>query len=280
MRRLTGMPFAAIMGGFHKGELPLPRAALTIALPAPAATKAAGAAFAEGILESSSPPLLITLEGPLGAGKTTFAQGFGEALGLGPGEVASPTFSLADVHRGGKAVMNHLDLYRLGGGGNPEEALKEFLEAGLDECLDEGFSLVEWPERLPEGYWPEERFRVRLYACPLEPAARHRAAPPIGAEGPRAGDASPGADPGSALPVGSGPGATLPSAADPGAALPGGTEPCGALPDGADPGGADAWDGDPESLRPQGRELRIDGSFPLEKLLGLFSARGLAAVPG
>jgi tRNA threonylcarbamoyladenosine biosynthesis protein TsaE len=104
----------------------------------------------------------VTLEGPLGAGKTTFAQGFGEAMGAAPGDVASPTFSLADVHRLGGAVLNHLDLYRLGGDGPPEDALREFLEAGLDECLDEGFSLVEWPERLPEGWWPQGRYRVRI----------------------------------------------------------------------------------------------------------------------
>jgi tRNA A37 threonylcarbamoyladenosine biosynthesis protein TsaE len=76
--------------------------------------------------------------------------------------VASPTFTLADVHTGGREILNHLDLYRLGGGGAPEDALKEFLEAGLDERLDEGLTLVEWPERLPEGYWPEGRVTVRF----------------------------------------------------------------------------------------------------------------------
>jgi tRNA threonylcarbamoyl adenosine modification protein YjeE len=105
----------------------------------------------------------VTLSGPLGAGKTTFAQGFGEALGLPPGEVASPTFSLADVHRAGHVTLNHLDLYRLGGdGGPPEAALREFLEAGLDECLETGYSLVEWPERLPDAFWPPGACRVLI----------------------------------------------------------------------------------------------------------------------
>ncbi|MDR1041973.1 MAG: tRNA (adenosine(37)-N6)-threonylcarbamoyltransferase complex ATPase subunit type 1 TsaE [Deltaproteobacteria bacterium] len=144
------------------------RSSLTIHLPAPAATKAAGAAFAEGLLAWCPPPALVALAGPLGAGKTTFAQGFGEAIGVPSGEVASPTFTLADLHRGAKGLLNHLDLYRLGGDGLPEDALKEFLEAGLDESLDRGYSLVEWPERLPPGYWPEDMFRVDI-AMP-EPA--------------------------------------------------------------------------------------------------------------
>ncbi|MDR3154354.1 MAG: tRNA (adenosine(37)-N6)-threonylcarbamoyltransferase complex ATPase subunit type 1 TsaE [Deltaproteobacteria bacterium] len=135
---------------------------LTIFLTAPAATKAAGAAFAENLLSETSPPAIVTLDGLLGAGKTTFAQGFGEGLGLKPGEVASPTFTLADLHRGGKVAFNHLDLYRLGEAGDAAAALRDFLEAGLDECLDEGFSLIEWPERLPEHFWPEERYRLRI----------------------------------------------------------------------------------------------------------------------
>jgi tRNA threonylcarbamoyladenosine biosynthesis protein TsaE len=56
---------------------------------------------------------LVVLDGPLGAGKTTFAQGVGAALGV-PTPVRSPTYTLADVHHGGRLPLVHVDAYRLG----------------------------------------------------------------------------------------------------------------------------------------------------------------------
>lgn len=58
---------------------------------------------------------LLVLDGPLGAGKTTFTRGLGEALGI-RGTVTSPTFVLARTHPsvvGGPALV-HVDAYRLG----------------------------------------------------------------------------------------------------------------------------------------------------------------------
>jgi tRNA threonylcarbamoyladenosine biosynthesis protein TsaE len=72
------------------------------------------------------------------------------------GEVVSPTFSLCNVYEGVRPLF-HLDLYRL----RPETAAEEFLGAGLEECLD-GLCLVEWPERLNQRFWPEERLEMRL----------------------------------------------------------------------------------------------------------------------
>jgi tRNA threonylcarbamoyl adenosine modification protein YjeE len=112
-------------------------------------------------------PLTITLEGPLGSGKTTFAKGFGAALGVPPGEITSPTFALAFVHSG-RVPFAHLDLYRLGEKGDP---LDEFREAGLDEFLG-GLSLVEWPERLGGALCRGGALRVILREAPaLAPAA-------------------------------------------------------------------------------------------------------------
>lgn len=61
---------------------------------------------------------LLVMDGPLGAGKTTFTQGLGDGLGV-RGPVASPTFVIERVHpslAGGPALV-HVDAYRLGGEG-------------------------------------------------------------------------------------------------------------------------------------------------------------------
>ena len=55
---------------------------------------------------------LVLLSGPLGAGKTTLAQGIGRGLGV-TAPVVSPTFVIARVHRGGRLPMVHVDAYRL-----------------------------------------------------------------------------------------------------------------------------------------------------------------------
>jgi len=101
-------------------------------------------------------PFLITLSGDLGAGKTTLCQGLGQALGVAePGEIVSPTFTLANEYPG-RWEIYHLDIYRLTG---PDQ----FYEAGLDEYLYRpGLTLVEWPEKMPAEFWPEKRLDLVL----------------------------------------------------------------------------------------------------------------------
>ena len=84
----------------------------------------------------------VLLYGPLGMGKSTLARGLIRALTTPDEDVPSPTFTLVQFYESDPPVA-HFDLYRLT---RPEEAF----EIGLDEALDEGCVVIEWPERLGE----------------------------------------------------------------------------------------------------------------------------------
>ncbi|AQR61034.1 tRNA (adenosine(37)-N6)-threonylcarbamoyltransferase complex ATPase subunit type 1 TsaE [Brevundimonas sp. LM2] len=114
------------------------RGTVAVALADEAATTALGAALAGSLGVGEA----ILLYGPLGMGKSTLARGLIRAL-TGPDEdVPSPTFTLVQFYETAPPVA-HFDLYRLS---RPEEAF----EIGLDEALDTGVALIEWPERLGE----------------------------------------------------------------------------------------------------------------------------------
>jgi len=96
---------------------------------------------------------VITLQGPLGAGKTVFARGFIAARGLSD-EVPSPTFTLVQLYETPDVVIYHFDLYRL-------ERPDDVFELGIEEALADGISLIEWPDRLGP-YLPVDRLDVTL----------------------------------------------------------------------------------------------------------------------
>jgi tRNA threonylcarbamoyladenosine biosynthesis protein TsaE len=85
---------------------------------------------------------LVLLTGPLGAGKTALAQGIGAGLGV-PGEVTSPTFVIARVHRGGRVPLVHVDAYRLG-------SAVEVDDLDLDASVEDSVTVVEWGGGLVE----------------------------------------------------------------------------------------------------------------------------------
>jgi tRNA threonylcarbamoyladenosine biosynthesis protein TsaE len=79
---------------------------------------------------------IVVLQGALGAGKTTFAQGFARGLGvLGP--VTSPTFTLVRHYPCHLGELLHVDVYRL-------DHLAEVTDLALSELVDNGVALVEW----------------------------------------------------------------------------------------------------------------------------------------
>ncbi|MCF8165226.1 MAG: tRNA (adenosine(37)-N6)-threonylcarbamoyltransferase complex ATPase subunit type 1 TsaE [Rhodoferax sp.] len=104
--------------------------------------------------------LNISLEGDLGAGKTTFARHLIQGLGY-EGRVKSPTYTLCEPYPliidSKTLAMNHFDLYRV------RDPL-EWQEAGFAEHFDEpGFCLVEWPEKA-EGTLPAFDIEIHLMA--------------------------------------------------------------------------------------------------------------------
>lgn len=93
---------------------------------------------AETIAPLLRPGDLVILTGDLGAGKTTFTQGLGAALGV-RGDVASPTFIIARTHPSLTAGPDlvHVDAYRL-------TSLAELDDLDLDTTLAEAVTVVEW----------------------------------------------------------------------------------------------------------------------------------------
>jgi tRNA threonylcarbamoyladenosine biosynthesis protein TsaE len=84
---------------------------------------------------------VVLLSGDLGAGKTTFVRGLAEGIGVDPGDVSSPTFTLLHEYRGGRLTLYHADLYRL------ERAAVD--ELGLEQAgAADGVLAIEWPDRL------------------------------------------------------------------------------------------------------------------------------------
>lgn len=110
--------------------------------------------FAIKFARDLSPPLVIWLEGDLGAGKTTFARGLIHALGY-DGRVKSPTYGLLEYYQLANLQVLHMDLYRIS---DPGEL--EFL--GIEDLLDDAtILLIEWPDK-GKGWLPKADFIFRF----------------------------------------------------------------------------------------------------------------------
>jgi tRNA threonylcarbamoyladenosine biosynthesis protein TsaE len=117
---------------------------------------------AEGLALGRALPAgsVVTLEGDLGAGKTTFIQAIARGLGVAA-PATSPTYALVHRYQGRRGPVFHLDCYRLR---SPDEAA----DLDWEGLLSEGDAvLVEWPERA--GTWlpaPARRFRLHHLSDP------------------------------------------------------------------------------------------------------------------
>ena len=97
---------------------------------------------------------VVALVGPLGAGKTTFAQGLAQGLGVAPHRhVASPRFALVNEHPG-RTPFVHVDFYRL-------RTRAELPELGIEEAYDRAATAIEWADRFPDAL-PADHLQITL----------------------------------------------------------------------------------------------------------------------
>lgn len=103
----------------------------------------------------AEPGDIVLLRGPLGAGKTQFAQGIARGLGVDR-VVRSPTYTLVSVYDGDQMRLYHVDLYRV-------EDDADIATVGVEEYIayEDGVVVVEWPDRGRE-WLPTEALSVEL----------------------------------------------------------------------------------------------------------------------
>jgi len=135
---------------------------IALTLASPAQTRR----FARLLAGLLAPPALVTVEGDLGTGKTTFVREFLRARGV-RGAITSPSFTLAQSYRGrGGERLHHLDLYRLSSGADVD------LFAWDDYLGPDALTFVEWPAAA-SGVLPDPDVRLELeHRTPRSRSAR------------------------------------------------------------------------------------------------------------
>lgn len=103
----------------------------------------------------SKKPVVIALEGELGAGKTTFVRAFAKALGVTK-NITSPTFVLIKPYRTAGKVIYHIDAYRL-------KDYKDLEKLGVKDMMTEpgSVTLVEWSDRVKKII-PKNSIRIHI----------------------------------------------------------------------------------------------------------------------
>lgn len=100
---------------------------------------------------------IIALSGDLGAGKTTFTQGFAQGLGI-KDKILSPTFVLIRQHKipSTNKYLFHIDLYRL-------DNIKNLKELGIEEIIkdSQNIVLIEWAEKA-EQFLPKNTIKINI----------------------------------------------------------------------------------------------------------------------
>jgi len=111
-------------------------------------------ALAKQLGEAVEPGTVFTLTGDLGVGKTVFAQGLAEGLGITE-PINSPTFTIVQVYEEGRLPFYHFDVYRIGD-------VEEMEEIGYEDYFyGDGVCLVEWAELIGE-ILPQRRTQILI----------------------------------------------------------------------------------------------------------------------
>ncbi len=106
----------------------------------------------EKLSHKLNPKSIVLLEGPIGAGKTSFVQGIAKGLSILE-EITSPTFSLSHHYKSGKIPLIHLDLYRID---NISSAIEVFYYEEEEALQSQAILIIEWPkliEPIVENFW-------------------------------------------------------------------------------------------------------------------------------
>jgi tRNA threonylcarbamoyladenosine biosynthesis protein TsaE len=120
--------------------------------------------WGEELGRSSSAPLLITLTGELGVGKTTLAKAICRGYGVSD-EITSPTYTLVNQYAAERSPVFHIDLYRL-------DSPDQLTNLGWDEIISShSLVLVEWPERAGDRI-PKDHLPIDLDYVPDDPSRR------------------------------------------------------------------------------------------------------------
>ena len=109
-----------------------------------------------------NPQSIVLLQGPIGAGKTSFVQGIAKELSISE-DITSPTFALSHHYNSGKIPLIHLDLYRI----ENSSMAKEFYLAEEEEAnQNKAILVIEWPELIQpiiDNYWKIEISYAKNY---------------------------------------------------------------------------------------------------------------------
>lgn len=110
--------------------------------------------YAKGLAADAKAGDLYLLSGELGTGKTVFAKGFAEGLGINEC-VNSPTFTIMRTYEGGRIPFYHFDVYRI-------SDYSEMYELGYEEYFfGDGVCLVEWAELISE-LLPDDAMHIKI----------------------------------------------------------------------------------------------------------------------
>ncbi|MBP7059026.1 MAG: tRNA (adenosine(37)-N6)-threonylcarbamoyltransferase complex ATPase subunit type 1 TsaE [Lachnospiraceae bacterium] len=114
--------------------------------------------LAASLVDGATPGAVFALSGDLGVGKTIFAKGMAEGLGIEE-PVVSPTFTILQEYKSGRLPFYHFDVYRI-------EEPEEMEETGFDDAIfGDGVSLIEWAEMI-EDIMPEHYTKILIEKAP------------------------------------------------------------------------------------------------------------------